>query len=250
MEQNIPFLYDIEPDDYEPYAQMIMRDLDEFVLEHIQNERDMKKRQKNLAWLLNWIGKDCYQHLSNPKYSSKKKECLERKEFIKDKYANKKETKPFLSLEESSNYLLNNLRNPDGAFVSRLSSRVPGELTIQHYNEEDGGQKAQRFDYKTQKNAKGESIDDYLKTLIEKKNEYIKKNNLQKERRLYDKSKVENYYSPTGSPKGQRKSPRQQKEEEEEEISFKPYSEEPIEEKKSGIYLQPGEFTKRANRFF
>jgi hypothetical protein len=223
MAQNTSFLYDVEPDNYEPYAEMIMRDLDDFYNEHILNEMNMKKRQKNLAWLLNWIGNDCYEHLSNPKDSPKKKECMDRKDFIKEKYAKKKETKPFLDLEESSQYLLDNLRNPDGAFVSRLSSRVPGELTIQYYDEGTKSPNAQRFNYKTQKNTQGTSIDDYLQMLISKKNDYIEKNGLKNKRPIYDKTKVENYYSETGSPKGHRKSPRKQKEEEEEEISFQPY---------------------------
>lgn len=240
-----PFLYEIKPDDYEKYAEMIMKDLDDFVYLHIQNETNMKKRQKNLAWLLNWIGKDCYDHLVHPTSTEKTKECKDRKDFIKEQYTKKEETKPFLDQKESGQYLKDHVKDPDGAFVSRLSSTVPGELTIQHYDDQTGEQKARRFNYKTQRSSQtGESIDDYLKNLLEKKNEYITKNNLQKQRPIYDKTKVEHYYSETKSP---RKSPRKQKDEE---ISFEPYmtTEEPVEVKKTGIYLQPGEFTKRANR--
>lgn len=241
------YLYDIKPDDYEKYAQMIMRDLEFFITEHIQKEMNMKKRQKNLAWLLNWIGQDCYQHLNSPKSSPKKKECEDRRDFIRDKYANKKETKPFLDIDESSLYLLENKNNPDGAFVSRLSSSVPGDLTIQHIEEATNEALARRFDYKTQRsrptstNPNVESIDDYLKNLIQRKNEYIEKHNLQKKRPLYDKTKVQNYYSDT------KKSPKKQQIFEEEEISFQPY--EVVEDNpEKGKYLTTGEFTKRANR--
>lgn len=243
------YLYDIKPDDYEKYAEMIMRDLDFFITEHIQKEMTMRKRQKNLAWLLNWIGQDCYQHLINPKDSPKKKECEDRRDFIRDKYANKKETKPFLDIGESSAYLSENKNNPDAAFVSRLSSTIPGELTIQHIEEDKNEALARRFNYKTQRssptknNPNEEFIDDYLKNLIQRKNEYIQKHNLQKKRPIYDKTKVQNYYSDT------KKSPKKQQIFEEEEISFQPYETvEDIPEPKKGTYLTTGEFTKRANR--
>jgi hypothetical protein len=245
------YLYDIKPDDYEKYAEMIMKDLDDFFFEHIQKETNMSKRKKNTAWLLNWIGKDCYQYLMNKEDSPKKKECEDRKSFIKDQYAKKKETKPFLDLNESKTYLFENKNNPDGAFVSRLSSTIPGDLTIQHIEDSDNSEKARRFNYKTQKSSPNqEFIDDYLKNLIEKKNQYIQKNNLQKP--LYDKTKVENYYSESTQ---KRKSPTKKEnifvDQSEEEISFQPYSTgEDISEKnvKGGIYLAPGEFTKREAR--
>ena len=238
------YLYDIEPDNYEAYAQMIMSDLDEFVYEHIQKEKNMNKRQKNLAWLLNWIGKDCYDYLKNPGTSPKKKECEDRKNFIRDQYAKKEETKPFLDTDESTEYLMDNQFNPDAAFVSRLSSTAPGELTIQYINDEKKAPFAQRFNYKTLKRSNGESIDDFLRNLLKEKNEYYQKKNPKKRDTapIYDTTKAKNYYSES-KPKKTKKI------EEEEVISFEPYStgEEDVSGKK-GTYLETGDFTKRYNR--
>jgi hypothetical protein len=220
----------------------------------------MKKRQKNLAWLLNWIGKDCYKHLTNTTPSSKKKECNDRKNFIKDQYAKKEETKPFFDEFESKDYLIENKDKPDGAFVSRLSSRIPGEITIQHYDETTKRSRGKRFNYKTQRtNAdsmypEGQLIDDHLKKLIEGKNQYIQSHNLQNQYKLYDKTRVKNYYTKTGStPTRQKKT----QESDEEEISFQPYSIAPIipdsksspTRKKKGVYLESGEFTRRAQKY-
>jgi hypothetical protein len=91
--------------------------------------------ERDVRWLINWLGKD----ITDPDF-------IRRKVFLNSDYFQKKESKPFFTIEESNDLLLD---QPDLCFISRLSSTQPGEVTIQHYDSIFNQSICKRFDCET-----------------------------------------------------------------------------------------------------
>jgi hypothetical protein len=144
------------PREYEKWIRQNMKD---FVQLFIWTS---KNPERDYNWLLNWIGKDCYEAFIGKK---NKPECQKRKAFLESKYKSKGESKPFYSGQESTNELLNK-KIP---FISRLSSTVPGDITIQ-WIDETKSPRARRFNYETQKSDSGQNIQDLIDEILKTKN--------------------------------------------------------------------------------
>lgn len=212
MEGVIGSLLSQIPENEDEYTLLLYKELKDFVQKYIENESNEERRKRNWRWLMNWIGKSCYPELKIKKSG----ECLNRKNWIQSAYTEKEESLPFLDSNETVDYL----KSHKEPFVSRLSSTKPGEITIQYIDEKTNDSPAKRFNYYTQKSNRDEKLEDYLNVIIDKKNQYNKKK--------IDKKTYQNYYE-------------------------KPLPYETIETvvnksppKKKGIYLEPGEFSKRA----
>lgn len=186
MEQKIGKLLDEIPENESEYRQLLVNELKNFVDKYIVNEKNNQKKERNFRWLMNWIGKNCYDELSKKQSG----ECLKRKHWIESKYTEKEESLPFLDVNETIEYLQNN----DKPFVSRFSSTIPGEITIQYVDPIKRNSPAKRFNYYSEKSVKDETIQDYIKTIIDTINEQKLKLN----QRPINQKKYENYYS---SPK-------------------------------------------------
>jgi hypothetical protein len=188
MEQKIGKLLDEIPENESEYRHLLEIELKNFVDKYIVNEKNTQKQERNYRWLMNWIGKNCYEELSKKQSG----ECLKRKHWIESKYTEKEESLPFLDVNETIEYLKNN----DKPFVSRFSSTIPGEITIQYLDpmRRQHSPTAKRFNYYTEKSVKDETIQEYIKTIIDSINQQkIKLNQRPINEKIY-----ENYYS---SPK-------------------------------------------------
>jgi hypothetical protein len=187
MEQTIGALLSQIPDNQDEYTLLLYKELKNFVQKYIENESSEERRKRNWRWLMNWIGKNCYPELNQKKSG----ECLKRKNWIESAYTEKDESLPFLDSNETINYL----RLHEDPFVSRFSSTIPGEITIQYIDEKKDNP-AKRFNYLTQKTKGGENLQDFLNMILDMKNE----ENIRKNKKKIDKKVYENYYSNTPLP--------------------------------------------------
>jgi hypothetical protein len=174
-------LYDFYPDNVKQYREWIKQNMKAFVEAFILTSDDP---ERNYKWLMNWIGKDCYDHFIGKKSIP---ECQKRKDFLLAKYVDQNESLPFYNGEESSKRLQNN----EIPFISRLSSTTPGEVTIQWYDDETESNPARRFNPYTGKATdnrfQGQDIQEYIDDIVEKRGPKLKK---KKSRQQY-----KNYYS-------------------------------------------------------
>jgi len=183
MDQTIGALLSQIPDNEDEYTLLLYKELKDFVKKYIENESNEERRKRNWRWLMNWIGKNCYPELKQKKIG----ECLKRKNWIQSAYTEKEESLPFLDSNETVDYL----RGHEDPFVSRFSSTIPGEITIQYINDKLNNSPAKRFNYHTQKSDKDERLEDFLNMILDMKNE----ENMMKKKKMIDKKVYENYYS-------------------------------------------------------
>lgn len=180
-------LYEDIPDNYEDYKKWINENMKNFIELFMKNTMNPKK---DYVWLMNWIGKDCYVNFIEDKVDE---ECFRRKKFLMEQYVNKTESRPFFDSEQS-NLLLEENEEP---FVSRFSSTVPGDLTIQWWNDESKEAQARRFKYDTLEASDSkfnkQKIQEYVDYIEAKKAKFLKP-------KIIKRSTNQPYYIPSTQP--------------------------------------------------
>ena len=150
-------LWDIVPDNKKEYEKWIKRNMQDFIKMYIITSDNP---EKNYNWLLNWIGKDCYDAFVGNKCIT---DCQKRKEFL-DQY--KEDNKIFTSKESS----MKELKEMKVPYVKRISTRMPGYINIEWLDEENNF-RAMRFRSDTLLSNDRISMNDYIKSILEYKNQ-------------------------------------------------------------------------------
>jgi hypothetical protein len=142
-------LYNLPSENEEEYEKWILENMKNFIQMFIETSDDPKR---DLKWLMNWIGGDCYDELIGKK---EKSVCQERKNFLEKTFSQKQESSPFTD-------------------ITQLSSTKPGMLTVQSIDHKNRNKwKAKRFDYDSKLDEdKKITIQDYINKIVKHDKKY------------------------------------------------------------------------------